>query len=154
MESIVNVSGGNPGGPAKYFLNNDITMKKLKAAAVRDNMVVNDKNGSKTINFSIGAYASVVLPLVKMWQELEGHSIDPEGIYGMDIPVVKYKIERDLKGTIVFYLIELKVQGVNVKVTCYDTTLSILVQSGKMLEDYCARVLLPYLRSEIRVLGH
>ena len=153
MESIVNVSGGNPGGSAKYFLNDDITMKKLKAAAERDNMVVNDKNGSKTIDFSTGAYVSVVLPLVKLWQELEGHSIDPEDVDGMDIAVVKYEIERDLNGTIVFYLIELKVQGVKVKVTCYDTTLSILVQSGKMLEDYCTRVLLPYLRSEIRALG-
>ena len=109
MDSIVNVSGGNPGGSAKYFLNDDITMKKLKAAAVRDNMVVNDKNGSKTIDFSTGAYVSVVLPLVKMWQELEGHSIDPEDVDGLDIAMIKYKIERDLKGTIVFYLIELKV---------------------------------------------
>ena len=37
----------------------------------------------------------------------------------------------------------MKVQGVKVKVTCYDTTLSMLVQSGKIFEDYCSRVLLP-----------
>ena len=96
---------------------------------------------------------TVVLALVKIWQEVEGHHIHPEEVDGLDISVVKIEIERDLAGTILQYLIELKVQGIKVKVTCYDTTLTILVQSGKMLNEYCSRVLLPYLSSEIKVLG-
>ena len=77
----------------------------------------------------------------------------PEDVDSLNITIVQIKIERDLKGTIVHYLIELKVQGIKVKVTCFNITLSMFVQSGKMLEDYCARVALPCLSAEIRVLG-
>ena len=153
MDTIVTIPGGNPGGKAKYFLNDESTIKKLKAAADKANMTVADNNGSKTIDFSTGAYVSVVLPLIRMWQEMEGHPIRPEDVDGLDITVVKIEVEKELAGTIVKHTIELKVQGIKVKVTCYDTTLSMMVQSGKMLEQYCSRVLLPYLRSEIRVLG-
>ena len=149
----MNIVGGNPGGRAKYFLNDEITIKKLKNAAGKVSMKVTHNDGSKTIEFSTGAYVSVVLPLVKIWQEMKGHAIPPEDVDGMDISVVKIKIDRDLAGTIVHYMFELKVQGVKVKVTCFDTTLTMFVQSGKMLEDYSARVLLPYLNAEIRALG-
>ena len=149
----MNVAGGNPGGKARYFLNNAITIQKLKAGADRVNMKVTDNSQSKSIAFSTGAYTSVVLPLVKMWRELQGHPIDLEDVDGMDISVVQVEIARDLAGIILHYLIELRVQGFKVKVTCYDTTLSMLIQSGKMLEDYCARVLLPYLQAEIVALG-
>ena len=152
MDTIVNIVGGNPGGKAKYFLNDATTIKKLKAAADRDNMKVTDNDGSKFIEFSTGAYVSVVLSLIKVWQEMEGYPT-PEDVDGLGISVVKIEIERDLAGIILHYTIELKVQGVKVKVTCYDTTLSMLVQSGKMLEEYCSRVLLPHLRDEIKVLG-
>lgn len=153
MDTIVTIPGGNPGGKAKYFLNDESTIKKLKAAADKANMTVADNNGSKTIDFSTGAYVSVVLPLIRMWQEMEGHPIRPEDVDGLNITVVKIEVEKELAGTIVKHTIELKVQGIKVKVTCYDTTLSMMVQSGKMLEQYCSRVLLPYLRSEITVLG-
>ena len=153
MDTIVNIVGGNPGGRAKYFLNDETTIQKLKAAAEKSSMNVTHNSGSKTIEFSTGAYVSVVLPLIKMWQDIKGHPIHPEEVDGMDISVVTIEIERDLGGTILQYMVELKVQGRKVKVTCYDTSLTMLVQSGKMLEDYCARVLLPYLSAEINVLG-
>ena len=35
-------------------------------------------------------------------------------------------------------------------VTCYDTTLTMLVQAGPMLEPYCSRVLIPYLEREVK----
>ena len=149
----MNVVGGNPGGRARYFLNDETTIKKLKAAADKIGMKVNHNTGSKTIEFSTGAYVSVVLPLIKLWQDIKGHPIHPEEVDGLDITVLTIEIERDLGGTILNYKVELKVQGVKVKVTCYDTSLTLLVQSGKMLEDYCSRVLLPYLSSEIKVLG-
>ena len=66
MDLIVNIVGGNPGGRAKYFLNDETTIKKLKAAAGKDSMKVTHNDGSKTIEFSTGAYVSVVLPLVKI----------------------------------------------------------------------------------------
>ena len=152
MDTIVNIAGGNPGGKARYFLNDEATFKKLKSAADKDNIKVTDNKGSKTIEFSTGAYVSVVLPLIRMWEDIKGHSIRPEDVDGMDINVIEIETEKDLKGTIVQYLVELK-EGIKVKVTCYDTTLSMMIQSGKMLEDYCSRVLLPYLHSEIQVLG-
>ena len=153
MDTIVNVPGGNSGGKANYFLNNETTVKKLKAAADKDNLKVTDNNGSKTIEFSTGSYFSVILPLIQMWQEMKGHSIRPEDVDGMAISVMQMEIERDLAGTILHYLVELKVQGRKVKVTCYDTTLSMLVQSGKMLDEYFTRVLFPYLNAEIIALG-
>ena len=153
MDSSVNVPGGNPGGKANYFLNNDTTVKKLKAAANKENLKVTDNSGSKTIEFSTGAYICVVLPLIRMWQEMKGHSILPSDVDGMDISVVQIDIERDLAGTILHYMVELKVQGRKVKVTCYDTTLSMFVQSGKMLDEYFSRVLFPYLNAEIKGLG-
>ena len=40
-------------------------------------MTVTDNKGSKTIVFSTGVYVSVVLPLIKVWQDMEGHPICP-----------------------------------------------------------------------------
>ena len=110
MGTIVNIVGGNPGGRAKYFLNNVETIKKLKAAADKDNMKVTENTGSNTIEFSTGAYVTVVLALVKIWQEVEGHHIHPEEVDGLDISVVKIEIERDLAGTILQYLRELPIK--------------------------------------------
>ena len=70
MDTIVTIPGGNPGGKAKYFLDDENTVKKLKAAADKDNMTVADNNGSKTIDFSTGAYVSVVLPLIRPMNRL------------------------------------------------------------------------------------
>jgi hypothetical protein len=92
MDSIVNVPGGNPGGKANYFLNNDTTVKKLKAAANKENLKVTDNVGSKTIEFSTGSYVCVVLPLIRMWEEMKGHSILSSDVDGMDISVVQIDI--------------------------------------------------------------
>ena len=64
MDTIVNIVGGNPGGRAKYFLNDETTIKKLKAAADKISMKVSHNNGSKKIEFSTGAYVSTVVPLL------------------------------------------------------------------------------------------
>ena len=47
MDTLVNVAGGNPGGRAKYFLNDELTVKKLKTAADKDNMKVTDNKKHK-----------------------------------------------------------------------------------------------------------
>ena len=98
MDTIVNIVGGNPGGRAKYFLNDETTVKKLKAAADKIAMKVPHNSGSKKIEFRTGAYVSVVLPLIKTWQE--GQPIHPTEVDGLDISVVKIEIEKDLGGTI------------------------------------------------------
>ena len=94
----MNIVGGNPGGRAKYFLNDETTVKKLKAAADKIAMKVPHNSGSKKIEFRTGAYVSVVLPLIKTWQE--GQPIHPTEVDGLDISVVKIEIEKDLGGTI------------------------------------------------------
>ena len=119
------MKGGNQDLRAKYFLNDDATIKKLKKAAELDPMTIIDNINSKTINFNSGTYISVVSPLVKLWQELEGHHILEEDVNGMKIMVKKVEIEKEMANLIVKYIVRLVVQGVKVTVTCYETTLSV-----------------------------
>ena len=151
MDAIVYLKGGNPGGKAKYFLNDDATTKKLKKAAAKESIEVKHNTGSKYITFSTGSYVTVVLALVKAWQEIEGHWIAEEMVDNMKIFVEKVETEMDLAETIVHYLVRLVVDGKEVTVTCYDTKLSMMVQAGSALESYFSRVLLPYLENEIKV---
>ena len=151
MDTIVNLKGGNPGGKAKYFLNDDATVKKLKRAAAKQPIEVKHNSGSKTITFSTGSYVSVVLALVRAWQNNEGHWIAEEQVDNMKIFVTNVEAETDLADTIVHYLVKLVVDGKEVTVTCFDTTLTMLVRAGSMLETYFNRVLFPYLEDEIKV---
>ena len=62
MTSFVSIKGGI----TDYILNGIKTMTKLKQAARRIDMDINNNpNGSKTILLSTGAYMNVILPLVR-----------------------------------------------------------------------------------------
>ena len=150
MDIIVNTKGGYPGGRSSYFLNDEATADKLKKAATNFDLEVTHNSGSKTLNFSTGSYISTVLPLVKAWQDIEGGDIDLDQVDGMEVTVVKVKTVVDLGDTIEKYLVKLRVEGKLVTITMFDTTLSVLVQAGTMLEPYCARVLIPYLEKEVK----
>ena len=139
-------------GSSDYSLNNDATLKKLQSAASKPAIEVTRNNGSTTIHFSTGAYVNVIGPLVKTWQRIEGNYIDSDLVDGMDISVDNIKIKKDDIGTIEHYKVKLAVGGQKVMVTCFDTTLTVLVQAGKtVLEPYCSRVLFPYLEHEIKI---
>ena len=150
MDTIVKTTGRYLGGRSTYFLNDEATAEKLKQAASNLNLEVTNNSGSKTINCSTGSYITTVLPLVKAWQDIEGGDIDRDLVDGMVINVIKVKTFVDLGDTIEKYLVKLRVEGKLVTVTMFDTTLSILVQAGTMLEPYCERVLIPYLEKEVR----
>ena len=150
LDTLVQVKGGNPGGRRKYFLNDETTAKKLKAAADVPNIVVIPHGGSTTIHLSTGSYILTALPLLKAWMNIEGAYIEQEQVDGMIIGVNKIKTFVDLGGTIEKYEVKLTVEGQLVTVTLYDTTLKIFVQAGSMLDPYCNRVLIPYLTEEIK----
>ena len=152
LDTLVNIKGGNPGGRRKYFLNDETTAKKLKRAAAADNpnIVIIPRSGSTTIRLSTGSYILTALPLLKAWLDIEGAYINQEQVDGMIIGVDKVKTIIDLGGTIERYEVKLIVEGQEVTVTLYDTTLSIFVQAGSMLNPYCNRVLIPYLNDEIQ----
>ena len=145
MDTIKNIKETNPKGRMNYILNSKRTAAKIKQGAGKPAIHVQSNGGSKTITFSTGAYISIVLPLVKDWLELEGNPILADQVDGMDITVSKFDIKTDKKNTKVHYAVKLLVDGLWVTVTCYDTTLTMLVQAGPMLEPYCSRVLIPYL---------
>ena len=152
MDTVANLKEGNQDLRAKYFLNDDATIKKLKKAAGLEPMTIIDNINSKTINFNSGTYISVVSPLVKLWQELEDHHILEEDVDGMKIMVKKVEIEKEMANLITKYIVRLVVQGVKVTVTCYDTTLSMFIQASQAtLVEYCSRVLFTYLQEEIKV---
>ena len=137
---------------SNYILNVKATLDKLQAAANKPAIEVTRNIGSTTIHFSTGAYVSVVVPLVLAWKDIEGHHIDDMLVDGMDIVVDKIATKKDDAGTIEHYKIKLLVEGQKVMVTCYDTTLTVLVQAAaSILEPYCSRVLFPYLNKEIRM---
>ena len=150
MDTIENIKDTNPKGKMNYILNSKKTAAKIKQGVGKPTMHVEHNNGSKTINFSTGAYINIVLPLVKAWLELEGNPILADQVDGMDITVSKFEIKTDQKNTKVHYAVKLLVDGLWVTVTCYDTTLTMLVQAGPVLEPYCSRVLIPYLEREVK----
>ena len=144
--------GGKLDGKAKYYLNDATTLKKLKKAADIDSMTIINNIQSYTINLSTGAYVNVTIPLVNLWQDIKGHHILAEDVDGMKIIVNNVEIERDLADLIVKYVVRLSVQGEKVTITCFDTTLSLLVQAKQAtLDEYCHRVLFPYLQEEIQM---
>ena len=149
MDTLVNIRGGNPGGRTKYFLNDEATALKLKKAATIPDFQVIPHDGSMKVNFSTGSYITTALPLLKAWQDIEGAYIDQEQVDGMVIRVGKIQTVLDLGDKIVKHEVKLMVEGQQVTVTLYDTTLSLMVQAGAILEPYCVRALIPYLRKEI-----
>ena len=56
MDTLAQISGGNPNGRRKYFLNDEATAKKLKDAATNPDIEVDVKSQSISINFSTGSY--------------------------------------------------------------------------------------------------
>ena len=152
MDTLVNLIGGKLEGKAKYYLNNATTLKKLKKAADFDSMTILPNIQSNTINFSTGAYINVIIQLVNLWKDLQGHHILAEDVDGMKIIVNSVETEREMSDIIVKYVVRLSVQGEQVTITCYDTTLSMLVQAKQAtLDEYCHRVLFPYLQEEIQM---
>ena len=148
MEALTNSKIGS----TDYSLNNDATLKKLQSAAAKPAIEVTRNNGSTTIHLSTGAYVTVVNPLVKVWQDIKGDHIQRDLVDGMDITVNNIEIKKDNSGTIEHYKVKLVVDGRKVTVTCFDTTLTVLIQAGKtVLEPYCSRVLFPYLEHEIKI---
>ena len=146
MEALTNSKDGS-----KYLLNKVSTLKKLQIAASKPAIEVTRNGGSTTVHLSTGAYVTVVIPLVNMWKEIEGDDIDSDMVDGMDISVDSIKVKKDDAGTIEHYLVKLTVDGHKVTVTCFDTTLTVLVQASKsVLEPYCSRALFPHLEREIK----
>ena len=150
MDTLVQIPGGNPNGRRKYFLNNETTAMKLKQAASNLNIEVVTKSKSISVNFSTGSYVATVLPLVKAWQEMEGDWIDVDQVDGMKIKVTNVEMKQDMGSRIVGYLVRMDVEGHEVTIHLYDTTLSILVQASlSVLQPYCSRALVPYLEKQI-----
>ena len=136
---------------SNYILNEKNTLDKVQAAANKPAIEVTRNFGSTTVHLGTGAYVSVVIPLVMAWQNIEGHRIEDKLVDGMNIIVEDIAIKKDKVGTIEHNKIKLAVEGQKVTVTCFDTTLTVLVQASSMLEPYCSRVLFPYLNKEIRM---
>ena len=146
MEALTNSKIGS----SNYLLNKGETLKKLQIAAVKPAIEVTRNKGSNTVHFNTGAYVTVVGPLVKQWKAIEGDFINSDLVDDMDISVDSIYIKKDDAGTIEHYLVKLTVDGHKVTVTCFDTTLTVLVQAGhSVLEPYCSRALFPHLQHEI-----
>ena len=127
MEALTN----SKTGATNYVLNKDTTLKKLQIAASKPAIEVTRNGGSTTVHFSTGAYVTVVAPLVKQWQAIEGDFINGDLVDDMDISVDSITTKKDEAGTIEHFLVKLTVDGQKVTVTCFDTTLTVLVQAGK-----------------------
>ena len=148
MDSLVNIKGGNPVGRSKYYLNDEATEKKLKKGAkVKDFTKVHNKDDSFTLKFSTGAYITTVIPLIKFWMETK--VIDEADTDGLEVEIVSVKSKMDKGGTIEGYTVRLQVEGEEVTITLWDTTLKILVQGGLRQVQFTTRALIPYLENEI-----
>ena len=124
-------------GSTNYLLNEKETLKKLQGAAVKPAIEMTRNGGSTTIHFSTGAYVTVMVPLVNAWRNIEGDRINNNLVDLMNITMDSVKIKRDNAGTVEHYLVKLTVDGKKVTVTCFDTTLTVLVQAGaSILEPY------------------
>ena len=151
MKTILNMEALTNHGSAGYILNDKATLKKLQAAASNQAIEVTRNGGSTTLHFSTGSYVSVVIPLVNAWIDIEGDNINSNLVDNMDIKVDNVKIKHDNAGTVEHYLVKLMVEGHKVTVTCFDTTLTVLIQANRtVLEPYCSRALFPHLEKEIR----
>ena len=128
------------------------TIKKIKKAAeAPKDIEVTEKSQCTTMKFSAGAYMTVVTDLVKDWKNILGGSINKDLVDDMEVSVIKVHTERDAKNKITQHLVKLLVEGQEVTVTCFDTRMSLMVQASTMLEPYCSRALIPYLRDQIKV---
>ena len=138
---------------SSYYLNDMETLKKLKEYADRSiPMAVETKrDGSYSLLFSTGAYLEAVAPLISFWKEAEGADfIDKKDTDGLEVKVNDVETETEKGGKSVKFIVRLNVHGENTTVTCYDTTVSMRVQGGPMMEKFSRRALIPYLEGEIK----
>ena len=151
MDTIVNIPGGNPRGKSKYYLNDALTIKKLKAAAKLDDITIKPCQNSMQIQFSVGSYVEVALVLLKYWESCEGQPQIPEDVDNLDVKVLMVETVEDAKGVNERHIVRLSVQGEQVTVTLWDTKCKMGVQAAAQLIPYTDRVLFPYLRDQIRM---
>ena len=138
---------------SSYYLNDMETLKKLKEYADRSTpMTVETKRDSSySLLFSTGAYLEAVTPLISFWKEAEGADfIDKKDTDGLEVKVNYVETETEKGGKSVKFIVRLNVHGENTTVTCYDTTVSMRVQGGPMMEKFSRRALIPYLEGEIK----
>ena len=132
----------------KYHLNNESIITKLKEHAITIPMVLLDTlNNTRSIQFSTGAYVSVISDLVQAWEDLVGQAIDEVHTDGLDVSVTSVTVGRELGDLITQHTTRLLVEGEVVTITTYNTTVKMVVQGGHMMEEYCNRALLPYITS-------
>ena len=150
MDTIVNIPGGNPRGRSKYYLNDALTIKKLKAAAKEDDIKIKPCQNSMQIQFNVGSYVEVALVLLKYWESCEGQPQIPEDVDNLDVKVLLVETVEDAKGINERHIVRLSVEGEQVTVTLWDTKCKMGVQAAAQLVPYTDRVLFPYLREKIR----
>ena len=136
MDTIVNIPGGNPGGRSKYFLNNELTLKKLKLAAKEGNITIKPCQGSVQISFNAGTYVEVALRLLKYWESCQGKPQIAEDVDNLDVIVSKVETFVDAGGVNERHIVRLCVQGEQVTVTFWDTRCKMGIQAGSMLVPY------------------
>ena len=146
----MNIPGGNPGGRSKYFLNNELTLKKLKLAAKEGNITIKPCHGSVQISFNAGTYVEVALRLLKYWESCQGKPQIAEDVDNLDVIVSKVETFVDAGGINERHIVRLCVQGEQVTVTFWDTRCKMGIQAGSMLVPYTDRVLFPYLHDQIK----
>ena len=103
-----------------YYLNDEETLKKLKGHAERTPMtMVRKKDNSFSLQFSTGAYMEAVGPLVMFWKGAEGKGkIDADDTDSLEVKVTHVKTKTEKGEKTVWTIVKLKVDGVEVTVTC------------------------------------
>ena len=137
-------------GTFKYYLNDKSILKKLKNHAIDthvEELPVKDK--TRSFQFSTGAYILAVGPLIKFWKKCEGNFIEKTDTDGLSVLVKQVATQTDAGGRITGYIVRLEVEGENVTITPYDTTVYLRVQGGIQQKEYTERALIPYLKAEI-----
>ena len=134
----------------KYTLNHKSTTTKLKERATTTPMELLDTlDNSHSIQFSTGAFVTVVCDLVKAWKGTIGMTIATKFTDGMDVSVTSVTEGKDQAGHITQHVTRLVVEGEPVTITTFDTTVRMVVQGGPLQEEYCTRALLPYLTTQV-----
>ena len=143
-----------------YYLNQDHiakTMKKLACPGV-DPFKTNNFSSNKssiTLQFNTGAYFAICPILVQQWIEMlvNGKKVDPCRLAGsqVEVSVTSVLPRNDKDGSIQEYVAKLLVDGQEITVTFYNTTLKIHLQGrSEILNSFSREIFLPFLERRVK----
>lgn len=131
----------------QYAANDKQTKSKLVKGAKKDPFEIDENSSSININFNLGSWTCIVIPVVKYWESIKGTIIE---ITQNRINVTDVKTGQDSTGKIMDSQVTFYLNNEKVVLHCYHTTQRILV-NGLGYKKIVDLFLKPFFENKVKL---